>query len=109
MGDPADAGTRLQRAPQGRGGRPPLRVEDEALGRQRQGESPVRIRLSFESYKVWPKVQHLFEHETKAGEWADGVEIVTSFGNAIVVSIPLEMEVTIREILDGERVPYWIT
>jgi hypothetical protein len=68
----------------------------------------MNVRLSFDPYKVWPKVQHLFDHPTKLGEWADGVEIVTSFGGAIVVAVPLEMSVPIRELLDGERMPYWI-
>lgn len=68
----------------------------------------MRIRLSFEPYKVWPKVSHLFEDARNPGNWAEGVEIVTSFGAAIVVSMPLEMGATIREILDGDRVSYWI-
>lgn len=69
----------------------------------------MRVRLSFEPYKVWPKVQHLFEDAANPGNWVPGVEIVTSFGSQIVVSIPLEMEVTVREILDGDRICYWIT
>jgi hypothetical protein len=64
-------------------------------------------RLSFEPYNVWPKVSHLFE-DPYTGDWASGVDIATSFGSAIVVSMPLEMEKTVREILDGERVQYWV-
>lgn len=68
----------------------------------------MNVRLSFEPYKVWPSVQHLFYGDTP-GEWAPGVEIMTSFGDAIRVSIPLEMEVSVRELLDSQRVPYWIS
>lgn len=63
-------------------------------------------RLSFD-LRTWPKVRHLFEG--KPGRWAEGVEIKGNWTDPIIVELPPEIEVTVREILDAERVPYWVS
>lgn len=60
--------------------------------------------LSFDPYKVWEKVCHLFEG--KPGRWADGVVVGGTWLSPIEVTCPMELAEVIMPMLDRESIPY---
>lgn len=60
--------------------------------------------LSFDPYRVWDRVRHLFEG--KPGRWADGVQISGDWTSPIEVTCSKEMAELIMPMLDREFIPY---
>lgn len=65
-----------------------------------------RTTFAFDPYKVWPKVQHLFDDGT--GHWADTVSVGGNWMEPIYVTCSIELGRLVREILDESKVPYKI-
>jgi hypothetical protein len=62
--------------------------------------------LTFEPWKIWPKVQHLFE--SKPGCWADGVSVSGDWMSPVTVHCPEALELEVRQLLGQQEIPYSI-
>lgn len=62
------------------------------------------IVLSFDGYKVWPRVRHLFEGNP--GHWAEGVQVGGTWLSPIEVTCPMELALIVMPMLDREFIPY---